>query len=235
LLHQFLVKDKKSNLNIFYGVIGVIVLLFSFKTFNRNFVWKNDNTLFATGIETAPNSSRTQSFYGKINRDSANLTTNPAQRKRYLETSAKYLEQSIETLPSFTETYQHLALTYEAQNRIQEAENAYKKAIENDPTYFNAMTNLGVLYYKNKNYPAAENYLNQSLALAPNLLVTVRALGLTYEAAGKYDLAIQQFEKALSLRYAEEQLVDLGKIYEKLGNPTKAMEYSEAIRKLRGN
>jgi len=234
LLQKYLVKDAKEIPYAFYGILGGILLLFSIKTFTRNFDWKNFDTLFATGIQTAPNSARTQSFYGVINRQWALAASDVNLRNEYLSTSAKYLEKSIETYPSFTETYHHLAQTYEAQNKAPAAAETYKKAIKNDPTYYNSMTNLGILYYNLKDYATAENYLNQSLALAPNVLVTIRTIGLTYEAMGKYDQAIPPYETALEMNHSEEQLMDLGRLNEKMGNHEKAMYYEKEIRKLRG-
>ena len=235
LLHKFLINKKQESNTTFGFALGAIVLLFSIKTFTQNKVWKNDDTLFETGIYTAPNSSRTQSFYGVMNYRKAMASKDVNQRNQYLKTSVEYLQKSINTYPGFTETHQHLALTYEAQNQNQLALNSYKNAIETNSEYFPAMTNSGVLYYKMKNYPEAERFLQQALNFAPNNVITQRSMGLVYKAMNQYDLAITHFTNALNLQYNQTHLADLGMLYEQMGDQEKAMMYNQKIIELKGN
>jgi len=218
LLHEFLINEKPESKTTFSIALGIIILLFSVKTFNQNKVWKNDDTLFETGIYTAPNSSRTQSFYGVMNYRKALASKDINQRNEYLKTSVTYLQKSINTYPGFTETHQHLALTYEAQNQNQLALNSYKSAIETNNEYFPAMTNAGILLYKLKNYTEAERFLKQALIFAPNNVITQRSMGLIYKAKNQYDLAITHFTNALNLQYNQTHLADLGMLYEQMGD-----------------
>ncbi len=233
LLHKYIINKNPESKTAFGIALSVIVLLYSVKTFTQNQIWKNDDTLFETGIYTAPNSSRTQSFYGVMNYRRALASKDANERKNYLDTSVEYLKKSIETYPGFTETYQHLALTYEAQNQNQLALETYKNAIKTNSNYYQAMTNSGVLYYKLKNYSEAERFLQQALTIAPNNAITQRSMGLVYKAKGQYDLAITHFENALNLQYNERHLVDLGMLYEQMGNPEKAMMYNQKIIELK--
>ena len=145
LAHHFFLEKRNYSPNTFFGIIGVIVLLYSIKTVSRNAVWVSDNTLYETGIHSAPNSSRTQSFYGVTQYRKALAENNPNKKKELFDAAVKYLRMSTETYPGFTETYHHLALVYEAQNNNPLAIEAYKSAIKSNPEYFPGMTNLGVL------------------------------------------------------------------------------------------
>lgn len=234
LLHQFIVNKKPESKTTFNIAIGVIVLLYAAKTFTQNSVWKNDDTLFETGIHTAPNSSRTQSFYGVMNYRKALASKDANLKREYLKTSVEYLQKSINTYPGFTETYQHLALTYEAQNQNQLALDSYKKAIQTNAEYYPAMTNAGILNYKLKNYTEAERLLQQALIYASNNAITQRSMGLVYKAKGQFTLAIQHFTNALNLQYNQTHLTDLGMLYEQMGNQEKAMEYNQKIIQLKG-
>ena len=234
LLGKFLDIEKKNPPNTFLAVIGVILLLYSFKTISRNQVWESDETLFTTGIETAPNSCRTQSFYGVMHYRKAQKTQDPNLQKSYLETSVEYLKKSINTFPRFVETYQHLALTYEALNQNQLAFETYQKAIDIDPTYFPAFTNYGVLSYKNQNYDQALQYLNQAVQLAPKNAVINRGLGLTYRAKNQLDLAAQYIKEALAVQYTEANLSSLVEIYRTKGEIETAIAYDKEIKRLRG-
>ena len=233
LLYKFLINKNPKSTTTFSVALGVIILLFSVKTFTQNKVWKSDETLFETGIHTAPNSSRTQSFYGVMHYRKALASKDVNQRNEHLKTSVEYLQKSINTYPGFTETHQHLALTYEAQNQNQLALNSYQKAIATNSEYFPAMTNSGVLYYKMKNYSEAERVLKQALIFAPNNAITQRSMGLVYKAMNRYDLAITHFTNALNLQYNQTHLTDLGMLYEQMGNPEKAMLYNQKIIELK--
>jgi len=217
LLKEFFLKEKNQSPTVFYGIVGVILLLYSAKTFTRNAAWKSDDTLYETGIKTAPNSSRTQSFYGVTQYRKAMKETNANKKKDLLDTAVKYLKISTETYPGFTETYHHLALVYEAQNNNSLAIEAYKNAIKTNAEYFPGMTNLGVLFYKLKNYNQAENYLKQALLFSPNNVITNRSLGLTYKAMNRFKEAEIYFKNALDAQYNDTHLFDLVELYKAMG------------------
>lgn len=233
VLYEYLNAENSKQPTSFYAVLGVILLLYSGKTFTQNKVWESDDTLFATGIYSAPNSARTQSFYGVMNYRKSLLPENASRKNELLKTSEEYLKKSLATYPGFTEAYQHLASTYEAQNRLELSLQTYKDALKTKPDYFPAMTNHGIISYKLKRYAEAENYLKQSLEYAPNNITTIRALGLTYRDQGKFNLAVQEFEKALNAYYTVQHLTDLGMTYEQMGDPTKAQFYNQKILELK--
>lgn len=234
LLKKYIKENHEKYPTVFLSIIGVMLLLYSVKTWTQNPIWKNDNTLFETGIRTAPNSSRAQSFYGVMHYRKSQATQNPSEKNQLLETAVEYLNKSINTYPNFTETYQHLALAYEAQNKQQLAIETYKKGITTNPEYFPAMTNIGVLSYRMKNYPQAENYLKQALIFAPNNIATERALGLVYKATNRYDLAATHFKNVLSNQYTEQHLFDLVELYKAKGDIESAIFYDKKVKELRG-
>jgi len=234
LLQKFFLDEKNQSPTIFYSIVGVILLLYSAKTITRNNAWKNDDTLYETGIISAPNSSRTQSFYGVTQYRKALTETNLNKKNELLKTAVKYLKMSTETYPGFTETYHHLALVYEAQNNNSLAIEAYKNAIKTNAKYFPAMTNLGVFFYKIKNYNQAENYLKQALLLAPNNVITNRSLGLTYKAMNRFKEAEIYFKNALDAQYNDTHLFDLVELYKAMGDIETAIFYDKKIKKFRG-
>ena len=234
LLKEFLLKEKNQSPTVFYGIVGVMLLLYSAKTFTRNAAWESDDTLYETGIVTAPNSSRTQSFYGVTQYRKALAEANPTKKKELLNTAVKYLKMSTETYPGFTETYHHLALVYEAQNNTPLAIEAYKTAIETNTEYFPGMTNLGVLFYKLKNYTQAEKYLKQSLLFAPNNVITNRSLGMTYKEMNRFNDAEIYFKNALDAQYNDTHLFDLVELYKAMGDIETAIFYDKKIKEYRG-
>jgi tetratricopeptide (TPR) repeat protein len=235
LLNHFFLESRNYSPNTFIGITGIILLLYSTKTITRNTVWESDDTLYETGIITAPNSSRTQSFYGVTQYRKALAETNLAKKKELLKVAVEYLKKSIEIYPGFTETYHHLALVYEAQNNNPLAIEAYKTAIKTNAAYFPAMTNLGVLFYKLKNYNQAENYLKQSLLIAPNNVITNRSLGLIYKATNRFKEAEIHFKNALDAQYNDTHLFDLVELYKAMGDLETAVFYDKKIKEFRNS
>ena len=197
LIYEYLPQFIGNNRQVLFGITGLILLLYSIKTFTRNPVWESDETLFETGIYTAPNSSRAQSFYGVMHYRKALVSKDANEKKQLLNTSVEYLKKSIQTYPGFTETYQHLAATYEAQNQNQLAIQTYQNGLKTNPQYYPAYTNMGILFYKMKNYQQAISNLKNALNFAPSNAPTNRALGLAYKDSGQPQLAVEHFKKAL--------------------------------------
>lgn len=234
LVNHFFLESRNYSPNSFYGIIGAILLLYSAKTITRNAVWESDDTLYETGIISAPNSSRTQSFYGVTQYRKALTETNANKKKELLDTAVKYLKMSTETYPGFTETYHHLALVYEAQNNNPLAIEAYKNAINTNAEYFPGMTNLGVLFYKLKNYNQAEVYLKKSLLLAPNNVITNRTLGLLYKSRNQFKEAEIYLKNTLDAQYNDTHLFDLVELYKAMGDIETAIFYDKKIKEFRG-
>ena len=236
LIYELLPKLIGNNQQVLFGITGAILLLYSIKTFTQNPVWENDQTLFETGIYTAPNSSRTQSFYGVMNYRKALASKNANEKKQLMNTALEYLKKSINTYPGFTETYQHLAAVYEAQNNNQLALQTYQNALKTNAEYYPAMTNMGILFYKMKNYPQAIVHLKNALNFSPNNAVTNRGLGLAYKDSGQFQLAAEHFKRASESQPNDPtHLRDLVNLYRfSLNDIDTAIFYDKKVKQLTG-
>ena len=236
LIYELLPKFIGNNQQVLFGIMGIILLLYTIKTFTRNPVWESDETLFETGIHSAPNSSRTQSFYGVMNYRKAMASKDANERKQLMTVAEEYLKKSINTYPGFTETYQHLAAVYEAQNKNQLAIQTYRNGLKTNAKYYPAMTNMGILFYKMKNYPEAISNLKNALNFSPNNVVTNRGLGLAYKDSGQFELAAQHFKKAHESRPNDPTyLRDLVNLYRfSLNDIETAIFYDKKVKELRG-
>lgn len=236
LLFDYLPKLIGNNALLVKGLLGIVVILYSFKTVTQNAAWESDETLFETGIHTAPNSFRTQSFYGVMLYRKALASDNPTERKQLLEHSVQHLKKSIETYAGFTETYQHLAATYEAQNNFPLAIQTYNAALAVESSYFPALINMGILYYKMKNYPEAITHLKKALHFSPDHIIAHRALGLTYKDAQQFESAAVHFKQAANSDPQNvTHLRDLVNLYRfDLKDIDQAIFYDKQVKQLTG-
>ncbi|MBC6611555.1 tetratricopeptide repeat protein [Hymenobacter sp. BT507] len=122
------------------------------------------------------------------------------------------LQHAIELDPKNSNLQSVLGSVYDKLKQPEQAEAAYKKAIELDANNFDAQYNLGVYYY-NK---AAELYTKASKMD----LAAYQKSGKALEANGKkyFQQSLPYFEKALELQPDERAvIVPLQKVYVRLG------------------
>jgi tetratricopeptide (TPR) repeat protein/TolB-like protein len=107
-----------------------------------------------------------------------------------------------------------LGAALEAWGHFDEAEQAYKQAIERRPQYWAGYMALAA-FYKDRRHDyshAIENYF-KALAASPGNAQVYYALGATYDDDGEYDKAIPVLEKAAQLEPRWQTYSNLGIAY----------------------
>ena len=95
--------------------------------------------------------------------------------------------------------YNLLGLSHFELGELNKSVNAYQKAVELDPQYYQAWVNLGISYRHLEDYDRAEESYQQALAIEPNyanLHISLAALNIVRGDASK---AISTLEKAIKL------------------------------------
>lgn len=233
LLNRYLKKEK-----IIYGVVGMLVLLFSFQTVQRNKAWKDNFTLFMTDIENSPNSAKLLNAVG------AELS----QRSQYLEGQAKvdqlnkaigYLKRALEIHPNFENAYLQLGNCYTFQGQPLDALPYYKKVLSLDPSDKDGIHNMGVALRDAKNFEQSVAEFKKLYSLGYPKLEVDYKIAYVYEEAGKYysgigdqDKAIAYFKQGIALSTEKDKLTYfLGVAYALKKELGKAIEtMNEALR-----
>ncbi len=217
--------------------ILVIATVFSLKSYARIPVWKDNFTLSASGISSAPKSWRTQVLYAdnlrmqavKLTKDTTGMLPSKIDSSKALFKKAisHYNEgfsilgnrraSKLVYLNGLGECYLHLSDTAKA-------EATFIKAIKNpNPSY--GLFKLGIIAYNNKNYEAAIDYYKRSLIdNSSRLFVTHKNLGTAYLLNKDYKNAIFNYEKALEYGSSEKISSNLSILYSKVGNIKKSNE-----------
>ncbi len=205
LLFTYLYKEDKPI--PFFIALSLITLLYSYKTWDRNAAWESNETLFATGIETAPNSSRTQSFYGKRIYDLAMKSSDPVEQKKLVEESILYYNRSLEIHPGFTDVHHHKGVAMDFLERYGEAKTSYENAIATKSDYHLSICNLGLVYAKMGKLEKAIELLRQSHEIAPynttiknNLIAISLNIRDHFRSQGNIETAIYYDQQVKLLR-----------------------------------
>lgn len=202
-------------------ILLVVISIYSVMTYRRNFVWRDDLTLWEDVVKKSPYKARAYSSLG-------NAYSSIGMKEKAIELRKK----AIEVDPSFSHAYYNLANTYSEMGRIDEAISMYKKAIEVSPDLANAYINLGNIYSDLGKIEEAIVLYQEALKISPDDAATYNNLGTLYKELNKKDEAIDCFEKAIEINSSlVEAYNNLCILYKDSGEIEKAVNlYKKAIK-----
>jgi tetratricopeptide (TPR) repeat protein len=145
-------------------------------------------------------------------------------------------QRVLSSQPRHIEAENNLGLSYQAQNRMDQAEEAFQTAISwqgEKPADAQPFLNLGTLFSSHGKENEALPLLKQAVTLAPENPRIHEELGVVYEALDDLKDAETELESAISLAPDISGLhFKLGQIYRKYGMKEKANHEFETCQKL---
>ena len=154
-----------------------------------------------------------------------------AVEKKDYANGVKLLNQLVETDASDFQAWTLLGTLYLAQEKREDAEKAYAKAVELKPTYALPLINLGKLLLMQKRYDEAVDKLTRAVELQRQSADANLFLGEAYLHLKKGSKAIPYLNEAGKLGNIQAHL-DLGWLYNAAGLKDKAVvEYQALLKK----
>lgn len=211
VLTALLFKGKdllNGKVNLLLGAAGVILFLFSAKTFTRNLVWKDNYTLFTTDIAVSKNSAKLRNSVGGVLTDKAKSMPAGSARTATLQEAITHLQEAKKIHPTYKNAY---LIAGNAHNYLQQYEQAiqnYNQALRLDANYQEAYNNrtltyraAGLYYGKEKgDFQKSIQYLTEAQKVDPNDYETLFALGVAYGLNGNNQQATTLFLKCTQLQ-----------------------------------
>jgi len=151
--------------------LTLIFVLYSFKTVNRNMVWKDNLTLFSTDIKTGENSAQNQRHLANQYVYLASNEKDSIKKIEYAKNALDASKQALRIHPKFGEADYLTALVY--QLIIPNTDSAiyyYNKAIAHAPGYAIPYYNLGIIYQNMGKNNVASFYYNEAVKYNPEYL-----------------------------------------------------------------
>lgn len=177
------VKDFKKVIII----LSVVVLTFSYMTFQRNKIWRTEVAMWEDVIKKSPNKAnpnlnlgRAYYFEGKY------------------ELALTYFNKALKIDPYYTKVYNNRALIYQQRGQYDKALEDFDTVSEISPsaaTYYNK----GRLYIQIKQYEEALDEFNNAIETNPVYANAYNGRGTAHEYMGEYTEALYDFNKALEL------------------------------------
>ncbi|HEY8716630.1 MAG TPA: protein kinase [Candidatus Acidoferrum sp.] len=113
--------------------------------------------------------------------------------------AAREFERALQLEPNNSRIHVLYGLHFITLGNTDQAIAHFQKATQLDALNLNAMCNLGAAYVNARRYDDAIAQLNKVLEIDPNYASGHQFLSLVYEAQGKYDLWLDEWEKAAAL------------------------------------
>ncbi len=231
-------KSEKINPAIIPVIVLLIIIPYSIKTITRNYVWKNDFTLFTSDVKVSENSLKCNTSAGGKYLEKAQMDVFPDEKERDFQFALKYLRKAISIYPYNNNSYVLLGNALVFYNKdYKGAIDQYMNVLSFDPYDKNAYSNLiKVLAMVDD---AVETDYKLNVLLKMNTLNTENPeqnylLGKLYgQYKGKLDSAAFFLEKATKLSpETAGPFKDLGIVYSLKKDFSRALQAFQTALKL---
>ena len=189
----------KKNISLF-GILGVVLALYSFKTISRNKDWKNNYTLYSNDITLAPNSARIHYYLGReVVKETAGAEKDSLKRDAWYNLGIEELKRSTAIAPSYADAYSQMGLGYLRKGDRKKALEQYLLALKYQPNDAITMNNLAAEYFSEGRYAECIEMYNRVLTIDPRYTDAMVNLGSCYGTVRDFDNAIKWFKKAIEV------------------------------------
>lgn len=233
LVALFLNRLMKNYQVLALALFGIVVLLFSIKTFTRNYAWVSNENLFMTDATVSVNSAKLQNACGGVLFDRATKEKNSEKQRVLCMEAIPHLNQALKIYPNYKDAYISRGGAHYVLREFPEAIADYRRAVQLAPddaklkTYLALALRDGGKFYgeQQADIENAFKCFEESWQLNPKDPETARLMGVGYGINGKHAEAIVWFTKAVEAAPKEAGFLwDLGLAYSASGNLAKGEE-----------
>ena len=181
-----LFKDKYKSVAVF--ILLIIAGWYSWLTYERNKVWKDDLSLWGDNVTKTPNLARPYCnrgiAYGELG---------------LFDKSVEDYSRAIEINPNFPDAYYNRGVGFGNLNQVDKAIVDYTKTVELDPSFEKAYYNRGNKYEYLKQWDKAISDYSKTIEIDPNFSSAYINRGIAYEFLKQWDNAISDCSRALEI------------------------------------
>lgn len=168
----------------------MICLALTVRTVLRNRDWTNEETLFLSTVQVAPENAKIHYILGKITKAKGDRGQALEAYQTALRLYPDYPRRNV----GFNNDYGNLLLEL---GRVEEAVEFLERAATLDPQWSIPQYNLGLAYAKQGRYPEAEDAFRRALALNPEDPDIYNSLSRLLIELGRFEEALAAAEAAI--------------------------------------
>jgi tetratricopeptide (TPR) repeat protein len=129
------VANKLNNKNLAMYLAIPVLLLYSVKTFSRNYAWHNDISLALTDVKTMPESISLNGNAASRNIDLSELPKNKTREMEFVRKSIDYGTKAVTLHPGFVNGFLNLGIAYAKLEKLDSAKICWDKAFSMYPSH----------------------------------------------------------------------------------------------------
>jgi tetratricopeptide (TPR) repeat protein len=238
------------------GVLAVVAMAFSFWTYERNAVFRDQISIWGDCVAKSPNKARPHNNLGiflkrKGRLDEARMQFEKALqlkpdypsahinmgatlvRQKKLEAALEHFAEAARIRKNFPEALYSMGTVLVLLGRSDEAQGHYEKALAINPDYADAHLKLAdILDQKGRQQEAIAHY-KKALRVNPHYLQAHNNLGVTLAKQGKLEEATGHFARAMQIRPKDaEAHFNMGNVKANQGRYKEAAAYFAKALKL---
>jgi tetratricopeptide (TPR) repeat protein len=201
---------------IIYLLLPLILILYGFKTIERNKAWFNDYTLFTTDVRTSYNSAKSNCSAGGALLESSDTIVNIIRKKEFLKQSVSYLKRAVAIHPRYADAWLLLGNAYfKLGNNFDSAVYCYTNILKDAPQHQLAIKNIIAVGENMQNADGKIEVFKLALTYDPlNYMVNYRLGQLYGKEKNDLDKSILFLTKATELKPDFlDGYIDLGVAY----------------------
>jgi len=191
LINKYLTSDKlKTGAQV---ILIVMVSLYSLKTINRNFAWKDSLTLYTTDVKTSVNSAKVNVGTGELLIKSVNDKSPDSTVQRTVKQALLYINRGLEIYPGFKAAWIYKGY---AEHLLKDYKNSCLSLTEvlkldnKDNDAKNYIYNDALTCYNMKDYLQAEVNFKTLIKYVPEHTEYLYLLTEVYANTSKADTAV---------------------------------------------
>jgi len=239
-----------------YGLLIIIISIFSVWTYQRNGVWENAFTFWQDNVKKSQNNPRPKlnlaiamteegrtdeavQLYHEIiniaptNSKAYNNLGNVLVNMGKIDEAILYFQKGIRVKPRDAELNYNLGNAFLGKNDLRNAIKSFQKSIELNNNYPKAYNNLGFTLAATGRIDEAISKYYKALKIDRENTEALNNLGLAFAAQGKLDKAIIEYNKVLRIEPDNvKTILNLGSAFSNMGKIDKAMTYFDKALKL---
>jgi Flp pilus assembly protein TadD len=203
-------------------IVAVVTAGFFIRTWQRNYDWRDDFSLFFSGVKINPNSAllrfslanqyfkrgeldrsrfhylKALEIYPEFGKAYLGLGNVALAEKNYPE-AVKYLSKAVKMLPQFDEAHILLGVAYHGINKLDEAQKETEIALRLNPKNSQIYNNLANIFFLKGDLSKAMALWHKAAEINPFNAEALYNLAVQYEKMGKRKTARGYYRRFLSV------------------------------------
>ena len=179
---------------VILSLLCVVMLVFSYWTYERNKVWGSELSLWEDCVKKSPGKARPHNNLGVALAD---------QDKS--DEAVEHYSKALQIKSNYVEAHYNLGNILVRQGRIPEAIDNYAEALKINPRYAKAHYNLGTALVRQGRVDEAIDHYSEALRINPDYAKAHYNLGNALARQGRVDEAIDHYSEALRINPDDAQ------------------------------